>query len=85
MADILPEVAMSKVTALNTDAKSIVSAVATNELPSFCEIVNVLALILKSFTNVSVSPVILNGVNPELPTIWITTSLLPIPIVTGKQ
>ena len=59
VADILPDVPISKVTALSTDAKSIVSAVATNELPSFCEMVNVLELILKSFINVSVSPVIL--------------------------
>ena len=69
---------MSKVTALSTDAKSIVSAVATNELPSFCEIVNVLELILKSFINVSVSPVILYGVKPELPTICTITSLSPL-------
>ena len=78
VADILPDVPISKVTALSTDAKSIVSAVATNELPSFCEIVNVLELILKSFINVSVSPVILYGVKPELPTICNITSLSPL-------
>jgi hypothetical protein len=38
----------------------------------------VLELILKSFINVSVSPVILYGVKPELPTICTITSLSPL-------
>ena len=59
VAEIVPDVAISKVTALNTEAKSILSTEASKVEPSFCDIVNVLELKLKSFINVSVSPVML--------------------------
>ena len=59
MAEIVPVVAILNVTALNILAKSIVSTSASKVEPSFCVIVNVLELKLKSFTKVSVSPVML--------------------------